>query len=320
MSTFAWLAIIVLLLIIVVAYLMVVMVYAPKARTSQRVRQLRFDATATPEERKAAMSESNIPFSERVLVPFFLWIENIFGGFAPHSIRQFLDRQIMLAGLGATWTPNALAGLWFLLMIVFAGLFFMMTVGKPNMGFLQKFLMVLLGAVMGSIMPLLSLRMKIKKRQDSILRQLPEVLDLLSVSVSAGLSFDAALRNIVGRMNGPFILECQRMLQDIRLGKTRRNALRDLADRCDVQDVSLFATSIIQAEQLGASMSHTLEIQADNIRERRRQFVKAQAMKTPVKILFPLILFVFPAIFIILFFPIGYKILEIAQSIGQSGM
>ena len=320
MSTFAWLAIIVLLLIIVVAYLMVVMVYAPKARTSQRVRQLRFDATATPEERKAAMSESNIPFSERVLVPFFLWIENIFGGFAPHSIRQFLDRQIMLAGLGATWTPNALAGLWFLLMIVFAGLFFMMTVGKPNMGFLQKFLMVLLGAVMGSIMPLLSLRMKIKKRQDSILRQLPEVLDLLSVSVSAGLSFDAALRNIVGRMNGPFILECQRMLQDIRLGKTRRNALRDLADRCDVQDVSLFATSIIQAEQLGASMSHTLEVQADNIRERRRQFVKAQAMKTPVKILFPLILFVFPAIFIILFFPIGYKILEIAQSIGQSGM
>ncbi len=320
MSTFAWLAIIVLLLIIVVAYLMVVMVYAPKARTSQRVRQLRFDATATPEERKAAMSESNIPFSERVLVPFFLWIENIFGGFAPHSIRQFLDRQIMLAGLGATWTPNALAGLWFLLMIVFAGLFFMMTVGKPNMGFLQKFLMVLLGAVMGSVMPLLSLRMKIKKRQDSILRQLPEVLDLLSVSVSAGLSFDAALRNIVGRMNGPFILECQRMLQDIRLGKTRRNALRDLADRCDVQDVSLFATSIIQAEQLGASMSHTLEVQADNIRERRRQFVKAQAMKTPVKILFPLILFVFPAIFIILFFPIGYKILEIAQSIGQSGM
>ncbi len=319
MSTFAWLSIIVLLLAIVVAYLMVVMVYAPKARTTQRIRQLQFDATATPEERRAAMSESNIPFSERVLVPFFLWIENIFGGFAPHSIREFLDRQIMLAGMSATWTPNALAGLWFLLMIVFAGLFFMMTVGKPNMGFLQKFLMVLLGAVMGSIMPLLSIRMKIKRRQDSILRQLPEVLDLLSVSVSAGLSFDAALRNIVNRMDGPFILECKRMLQDIRLGKTRRNSLRDLADRCDVQDVSLFATSIIQAEQLGASMSHTLEVQADNIRERRRQFVKAQAMKTPVKILFPLILFVFPAISIILGFPIGYKILEIAQSIGQSG-
>ena len=97
--------------------------------------------------------------------------------------------------------------------------------------------------------------------------------------------------------------ECRRMQDDIRMGVVRRTAMRSMADRCGLEDVSLFMTSIIQAERLGTSMGKTLKNQADNIRERRRQYVKAQAMKAPVKIVFPLVLFIFPAIFVVTLVP-----------------
>ena len=156
---------------------------------------------------------------------------------------------------------------------------------------------------MGGLMPVVLLNITIQKRQAAMQRQLPEVLDLLCVSVQAGLSFDAAMRKIVERMKGPFIDECRRLQEDIRMGMVRRTAMKNLATRCAVQDVSLFMTSLIQAERLGTSMGKTLKSQADNIRERRRQFVKAEALKAPVKIIFPLVLFIFPALFVVTLVP-----------------
>ena len=128
-------------------------------------------------------------------------------------------------------------------------------------------------------------------------------MDLLCVSVQAGLSFDGALMKITERMKGPLVDEFRRMQDDVRMGIVRRTALRSMAARCDVQDVSLFTTSIIQAERLGTSMGKTLKNQADNIRERHRQYVKAEAMKAPVKIIFPLVAFIFPAFFVVALMP-----------------
>jgi len=142
------------------------------------------------------------------------------------------------------------------------------------------------------------------------MRQLPEVLDLLCVSVQAGLSFDAALRKITVRMKGPLIDEFKHFQDDVRMGMIRRNAMKNLAARCDLQDVSLFMTALIQAEKLGSSMGKTLKNQADNIRERRRQYIKAKAMRAPIKILFPLILFIFPAIFVVTLFPALLSLLK----------
>lgn len=167
----------------------------------------------------------------------------------------------------------------------------------------QKAMMVFLLGLLGGLMPVVFLNTTIQRRQQQIEHQLPEVLDLLCVSVQAGLSFDAALSKITARMKGPFIDECRRMQDDIRMGVVRRTAMRSMADRCGLEDVSLFMTSIIQAERLGTSMGKTLKNQADNIRERRRQYVKAQAMKAPVKIVFPLVLFIFPAIFVVTLVP-----------------
>ena len=130
-----------------------------------------------------------------------------------------------------------------------------------------------------------------------------EILDLLCVSVQAGLSFDASLHKITGRMKGPLVDEFRRFQDDVSMGMIRRTAMKNMAVRCELQDVSLFMTALIQAEKLGTSMGKTLRNQSDNIRERRRQYVKAQAMKAPVKIVFPLVLFIFPAIFVVALVP-----------------
>ena len=132
---------------------------------------------------------------------------------------------------------------------------------------------------------------------------MPEFLDLLCVSVQAGLSFDGAVAKLTKRMHGPLIDEFKRMQNDVALGMTHYYALTNVARRCDLEEVYLFTTSVIQAEKLGTSMTRTLKQQADNMRDRHRQHVKAEALKAPVKIIFPMVLFIFPSIFVVLLFP-----------------
>lgn len=155
----------------------------------------------------------------------------------------------------------------------------------------------------GAMLPFGVLNHIIRDRQTKIIRQLPDVLDLLSISVQAGLSLDGAMRKVVERMEGPLIDEFRRMLRDIRMGMTRRRSMQLMAKRCDVQDVYLFVMSVVQSERLGASMSDTLVIQADNMRDLRRQRARTQAMKAPVKMIFPLVFCIFPAIFVVVLLP-----------------
>ena len=140
------------------------------------------------------------------------------------------------------------------------------------------------------------------------------MLDLLAISVQAGLSFDAALRKVVERMKGPLIDELSRMLRDVRMGMTRRRSMQFMAKRCDVQDVYLFVMSVTQSERLGASMSDTLTIQADNMRNVRRQRARTKAMKAPVKMVFPLVFCIFPAIFVVALLP---SLLSLMETMGK---
>ena len=131
--------------------------------------------------------------------------------------------------------------------------------------------------------------------------------------MQAGLSFDGAMRKIVDRMTGPVIDEFKRMQQEVRMGSPRARALQAISKRCDVEDMYLFITSVVQAERLGTSMGKTLVNQADNMRERRRQRAKAAALKAPIKMLFPLVLFIFPAMFVVILVP---PIMGIMQKMG----
>lgn len=244
----------------------------------------------------------DIPFVDRVLKPGVQSLEHSVGRLAPKQVSQEIARRLTMAGKAGEWTVPQFMTTCLLGAAVMWGMMYLMVI-NAHYALIQKIIFLLLGGIFGGMMPVVFLNILIQKRQQKIQCQLPEVLDLLCVSVQAGLSFDASLRKIVERMKGPFVDECRRLQDDIRMGMVRRTAMKNVAIRCGIQDVSLFMTSLIQAERLGTSMGKTLKNQADNIRERRRQYVKAEAMKAPVKIIFPLVLFIFPALFVVTLVP-----------------
>lgn len=261
-----------------------------------------------PTERKPLRKLEDIPFIERVVIPAKEKIEEMALKFAPTTIQDYIQHKMIVAGM----PPNSSVGLFvfrvIFLAVLFGGLMFWAMSRGSDMPMVRRIAFLVLGALVGGMLPISTLGRKIRNRQSAIRKQLPEVLDLLCVSVQAGLSFDAALRKIVVRMEGPFIQECRKMLDDVRMGMTRRDALIDLGNRCEVQEVSLFVTSIIQAERLGSNMSNTLKVQAENVRERHRQWVKAMALKAPVKIVLPLVGCILPAIFIVALGPAMFNV------------
>ena len=149
------------------------------------------------------------------------------------------------------------------------------------------------------------------KRQAEIRRGLPDLMDLLVVSVEAGLAFDMALLRVVEKLKGPLSQELQRVLKEMQLGKPRKDALRDMAERAGVEELSGLVSAIIQGEQLGVGVAGILRLQSDLIRDKRQQFVEEQSMKAPIKMLFPLVFFIFPSIFVVILGPAVLNIVNI---------
>ncbi len=244
--------------------------------------------------------ELSRPFSERILVP--LW-EKILGlGKRLSSPERKLSYQKKLVSAGEPYGLDA-EGLVVLKYGFMSGL--------ALIGIILSTLTtaVILGIV-GYLLPDLLLNAWKNERRDKILKSLPDVLDMLSVSVEAGLGFDAALQRVVEKIEGPLSTEFQRTLNEIKLGKPRREALKDMALRVEVDDVSTFIGSLIQADQLGVSIANVLKVQADHVREKRSQRAEEKAQKAPVKILIPLVLFIFPTLFIILLGPAVIQLIE----------
>lgn len=252
-------------------------------------------------------------FFERVIKPLLNKISDEVQDFAPVQVKALFEKLIFLAGKQGIWSVKRLVFMWLLSIGFGFGLGVLISI-HVSFHFLQETMILIVGASLGAIFPFLHLHSQILKRKRRIRRQLPEFLDLLCVSVQAGLSFDAAVSKILTRMHGELISEFERVLNDMSLGMTRAYALTQMSKRCDLEEVYLFTSSVIQAEKLGTSMSRTLKLQSDNIRERHRQFVKAQALKAPVKIIFPMVLFIFPSIFLVLLFP---AIITIIKTLGN---
>jgi tight adherence protein C len=169
------------------------------------------------------------------------------------------------------------------------------------------------GLALGWLAPEFWLGRKIRQRQTDVILQLPDALDLLTISVEAGLGFDAALAKVVEKMEGPLIAEFRQALAEIRMGRLRRDALRDVATRCDVQPVTNFIGAIVQAEQLGVPIAKVLQIQSQQLRIERRQRAEEAAAKAPVKMLFPMVGCIFPTIFIVI---LGPAIVTVVRGVG----
>ncbi|WP_349409458.1 type II secretion system F family protein [Pseudalkalibacillus sp. SCS-8] len=170
------------------------------------------------------------------------------------------------------------------------------------------------GFIVTLILPPFYIKSKIKARSKSALRELPDVLDLLTVSLEAGLGFDGALSKVVSKKEGVLSREFHRCLEEIRLGKTRREALRGVRERLVVDEINIVISSILQAEKLGIGLVNVLRVQSEEVRDQRKQRAEQEAMKAPVKMLFPLVLFIFPSLFIVL---LGPAIIQFVESFSK---
>lgn len=252
----------------------------------------------TPAEKKGKPS-----FNQRVIAPAYNDAVSFLRRFTPTYVVAMLEDRIFRAGKSGQWSVRKLGAAWVLSVLVGLFLGFRYATVGGDYFLTQQILLTLAGGMFGAVFPFLILNNTIKKRQKILKHQLPEFLDLLCVSVQAGLSFDSAVAKITGRMKGELSEEFKHMQEDIHFGMTKSYALTQLSKRCDVEEIYLFCTSVIQAEKLGTSMAQTLNMQSENMRERHRQFVKAEALKAPVKMLFPMVIFIFPSIFVVLLFP-----------------
>lgn len=268
----------------------------PRKRATPTVVEM---TTGTGRPRRNKKPET---FFERAIRPIMDAVSERMQKFAPNEIKTQLEDKIFRAGKMGVWDIKKLIAIWFL-SIIGAMFFTIMLIQDMELHPLQRLMITGLGVFVGAAIPFAVLNSKIRQRQKLLRKQLPEFLDLLCVSVQAGLSFDGAVSKLTKRMKGPLIDEFKRMQNDIALGMTHQYALTNVARRCDLEEVYLFTTSVIQAEKLGTSMTRTLKQQADNMRDRHRQYVKAEALKAPAKIIFPMVMFIFPSMFIVLLFP-----------------
>jgi len=247
--------------------------------------------------------ELSQPFSQRVIKPLIKGIAQFIGRFAPQRNIENIRHKLELAGKPYGWGPTEFLGVRGLAGILLATLtFLLLTLTGQYLP--KRFLATLVAGGLGFyLLPTLWLSSRIGKRQTEIVKALPDALDLLTISVEAGLGFDAAMSKVAEKWENELSLAFSRVIQEIQMGKLRREALRDMADRMEVTDVSSFVAAIIQADQLGVSIAKVLRIQSEQMRIRRRQRAEEKAHQAPVKMLFPMAFLIFPALFIVLLGP-----------------
>jgi tight adherence protein C len=248
--------------------------------------------------------ELSLSFRDRVLIPVLRQIANITIRFTPEKQLESARKLIEAAGMSGSLDPTTFFALRIVATIVLSlGAFLVFFVFTSNTAPGQAMLYVVGGAVLGYFLPMLWIRSKITRRQDGITKALPDALDLLTICVEAGLGFDTAMGKVYEKWDNDLAVAFGRVLREIQLGKTRRDSLRDMAERMDVPDVTSFCAAIIQADQLGVSMATILRVQSDQMRVKRRQRAQEKAHQAPVKMMMPMVLLIFPSIWIVLLGP-----------------
>jgi tight adherence protein C len=249
-------------------------------------------------------------FAERILKPFYKNLSRALIKITPGHKIAMLSKRLEKAGL----LKNRTVGNWLftknmaalILSLVIALMSFM---AEPNV--IKAVALALLIMVSVNVFFTFYLSRMIENRKKKILKELPYTLDLITVSVEAGLSFDGAIARVINNISGDLCDEFAKSLKETRMGIDRKTALRNMSDRCDVRQLSMLITSLIQADELGVSLSRVLRIESANLREYRKQVSREKAMKAPIKMLIPLVMFIFPTIFIIILGPAVINIVTI---------
>ncbi len=290
-------------IVFVAVVLLVVGLSRPRASAMEaRIESLR-QRVATGD-----MPELALPFGDRVLRPTVQGFGKLLSNLLPATFLAGVQKSLVMAG--SSMTAATFVSIWALTIGLFAslGVGALVVMGGSLGG--QGILGVMILIVIGFSIPNLWLTRTVSSRKGRIVKSLPDTMDLITTCVEAGLGLDAALAKVSETMKGPLAEEVGHTLREVAMGRLRREALQDLGERTGVEDLASFVNAIIQAEQMGASIGQVLRVQADQMRTRRRQRAERLAHEAPVKMMLPLVLFIFPAFMLVILGPAAIRISE----------
>lgn len=272
-----------------------------------RVQQTTSDRLAVYGRRDTAVRSEQLsqPFVERAMAPVVLSFGRLMRRFTPVGYLEKIESKLVFAGNPVNM--DAVSFVTAKVALVVAGVIAAYFLRGTGQG-LVNLAAIVMPPAMGFFGPDAWLSRKIEDRRNTMLRALPDTLDLLVISVEAGLGFDSALSRVVATVPGPLSEEFFRMLQETRVGVSRRDAMRHLLDRTDLDALRSFILAMLQAEAFGVAIARVLRVQADEMRVKRRQRAQEKAFAAPVKIVFPLVFCIFPALFVVLIGPAAINI------------
>lgn len=303
----------------VLVYTLVYLAFHEKGRRADVVRRRLENIDSISQKEIAADEEMTKPLFDRFFRPmlksvsdsFAKLMPRAFGGDASGAAASGLKKMLVQAGYSVGVTEyNAIR---FFVVLIF-GLLFTLPAVFLHAGPRGIVLSCLFGILAGYTVLRFSLTATITGRRKKIEQQLPDVLDLLSISVEAGLSFEQAINHIINSLEGPLIDEFTVTYREMTMGRSRKDALTQLGERCGDEDIRSFTGALVQAGQLGISLRNLLRSQADAIRQSRRARIQEKSMKISIKILFPMLLFIFPVIFIVVIGPAIVNVLKVIHS------
>lgn len=306
--------IIIIAIIVVTAVILTVIGLRNPELADERALQARLEEfSQTGEQIDLTKLELSQPFTDRVIYPMARKLGELAIKFTPQNALQSISRKLELAGSPSKIEPSMVLASQFIAGIGFGGLVILVfSVGSADWPASRVILVALLVALFGFYFPQLWLSSKISRRQKEIRKAMPDALDLLTICVEAGLGFDAAMSKVSEKWQSELSLAFARVIQEIQLGKIRREALRDMADRIGLAEMTSFVAAVIQSEQLGVSMAKVLRIQSDQMRVKRRQRAEEEAHKAPLKMLIPMGLLIFPSLMIVLLTPAALRLFQSA--------
>lgn len=264
---------------------------------------------------KDRQGQLEAPFISRVIRPVIDSISKMVLRITPGEIVLNFEKKILAAGKPFNLTLKEWLNIQAVLTIA-VPLASIALLSYLKLDVRRLVVIVLAQICLGMLLPNMIISRKMNERQRKITNSLPDIMDLLTVSVEAGLGFDAALSRVSEKMPGPLASEFDDTLQEIKLGKLKKDALKDMAGRVNIPDLTTLINSIIQADQFGIGIGSVLRIQSEQVREKRRQRAREKALKAPVKMLVPMVFFIFPSIFSVLLGPIALKLISIFSNNG----
>ena len=260
--------------------------------------------------------ELSMPISDRIFVPLIRKISDFIIRFTPQKSLEQTTRQLELAGNPRNMSAATFWMFRFGATILLGGLVTMM-MARNGAEAGRILLWGFVGAAVGFMLPYMLVRSMADRRKQAIIKKLPDALDLMTICVDAGLTFNAAMQKVAEKWEDPLSSEFGRVIYEMQLGKSRRASLKDMSGRIDVPDVTSFIAAVLQAEQLGVGIGKVLRIQSEQMRVRRRQRAEEKAQQAPVKMTFPLVFLIFPTIFVVLLAPAG---IQVARSNALGGI